>query len=117
MLRGVEGAVMQTRRAEWAERVGRWRRSGLTAKEFARSVGINPGTLMYWACRLGRERRVRGGASPRSAPALGFVELVAGSGSDSRFELELGNGRRLRIPATFEATALERLLTVLEAAQ
>jgi len=41
---------------------------------------------------------------------------MAGSGSDSRFELELGNGRRLRIPATFEAAALERLLTVLEAA-
>jgi len=111
---------MQTRRSEWAERVGRWRRSGLTAKEFARSVGINPGTLMYWACRLGRERRMRGAASPRSglgpAPALGFVELMAGSGSDSRFELELGNGRRLHIPATFEAAALERLLSVLAAA-
>ena len=110
---------MRTRREEWAERVGRWRRSGLTAKEFARSVGINSGTLTYWACRLGRERRGRDAASPRSGssrrtPEVGFVELMAGSGSDGRFEVELGNGRRLRVPASFEAAVLERLLAVLE---
>ena len=110
---------MRARRDEWAERVGRWRRSGLTAKEFARSAGINSGTLTYWACRLGRERRVREARSARSggsrrAPALAVVELRAGSGSDGRFELELGSGRRLHIPATFEPAALERLLGVLE---
>jgi transposase len=111
---------MRTRREEWAERVRRWRRSGLTAKEFARSVGINSGTLTYWACRLGHERRARDGGSLRSgvwwpAPAAGFVELIAGSGSDPRFELELGNGRRVRIPGSFEPAALQRLLGVLEA--
>ena len=110
---------MRTRRDEWAERVRRWRRSGLPAKEFAHSVGINSGTLTYWACRLGRERRLRDAASPRSevsrpAPDVGFVEIMAGSGGDCRFELELGNGRRLRIPASFEAPVLERLLAVLE---
>jgi len=112
---------MQTRRDEWAERVGRWRRSGLTAKEFARSVGVNPGTLMYWACRLGRERRLPA-ASQRAgvvvpAPGSAFVELLTAGGSDSRFELDLGTGRRLHIPACFEAAALERLLAVLEAAR
>jgi transposase len=113
---------MRKRREEWAERVGRWRRSGLTAKEFARSVGINAGTLTYWACRLGRDRHVRDVASSQSgvsrlAPEVGFVELMARSGGDSRFELELGNGRRLRIPASFEAAVLERLLAVLEGAR
>jgi len=112
---------MRTRRGEWVERVGRWRRSGLTAKEFARSVGVNPGTLMYWACRLGRERRAQV-ASQRAtvvlpAPEPAFVELLTAGGSDSRFELDLGTGRRLHIPARFEAAALERLLAVLEAAR
>jgi len=122
MLRSLEAAEMETRRAEWAERVGQWRRSGLTAKEFARSVGVNAGTLTYWACRLGREQRVAGQAGQRSRaavarPASAWLEISAAGGADSRFELELNSGRRLRIPATFEVAALERLLAVLEAAR
>lgn len=35
--------------------------------------------------------------------------------ADSRFEIELGNDRRLRVPATFDASALKALLAVLEA--
>ena len=112
---------MQTRRLEWAERVGQWRRSGLTAKAFAGSVGVNAGTLTYWAWRLGREKRVTGAARYRrravAPPAAAFVELTTAGGTDSRFELELGNGRRVRIPASFEPAVLERLLTVLEAAR
>ena len=113
---------MRTKRAEWAERVDRWRRRGLTAKEFARSVGVNAGTLAYWACRLGRERHVRGDARQRAgvslpAPEAAFVELVTAGGGDSRFELDLSRGRRLRIPASFDPAALERLLGVLEAAR
>jgi hypothetical protein len=34
---------------------------------------------------------------------------------DARFELELGAGRRLRVPASFDAAELRRLLDVLEA--
>jgi hypothetical protein len=33
---------------------------------------------------------------------------------DDRFELELGTGRRLRIPQGFDAEALDRLLAVLK---
>ncbi len=122
MLRSREAAEMQTRRTEWAERVSRWRRSGLTAKEFARSVGVNAGTLTYWAWRLGRERRRVGQVRQRSRaavamPASAWLEITTAGGADSRFELELNSGRRLRIPATFEVAALERLLAVLEAAR
>jgi len=107
---------MRTRRAEWAERVERWRRSGLTANRFAASIGVNPGTLSHWAWRLGREQQSRGGLGALLAAARPeFVEVVSASISDSRFELQLGNGRRLQIPASFEAAALERLLGVLEA--
>jgi hypothetical protein len=35
--------------------------------------------------------------------------------ADNRFEIELSNGRRLRLPATFDANALKALVAVLEA--
>ncbi len=108
---------MQTRRAEWTERVGQWRRSGLTAKAFARSAGVNAGSLTHWAWRLRRDARRAGAAAQATGvpPASAFVEIAAVGGVEACFELELGNGRRLRIPASFDAAALGRLLTVLEA--
>ena len=108
---------MQTRRAEWAQRVGQWRRSGLTAKAFARSAGVNAGSLTHWVWRLERDaRRASVAGQAGGAPlAAALVELTAAGGADARFELELGSGWRLRIPATFDAAALARLLTVLEA--
>ena len=117
MLRGQEAAEMQTKRAEWAERVGQWRRSGLTAKAFARSAGVKAGSLTHWAWRLGRDAR-RAGAAAQAArvpPASAFVEIAAVGGAEACFELELGSGRRRRIPASFDAAALGRLLAVVEA--
>lgn len=118
-------------REEWAKRVERWRESGLTSAEFAAELGINPRTLTYWKWVLGKEARgekrewpsrKRGGRAGRpptrgaeSRPALPeFVEVHAAAG-DARFELELGAGRRLHVPASFDATELRRLLDVLEA--
>jgi len=40
---------------EWAERVAQWRRSGLSAQEFAASRGFTTGTLRWWSSRLWRE--------------------------------------------------------------
>jgi hypothetical protein len=117
MLRGREAAKMQTSRAEWTERVAQWQRSGLDAKEFAGSIGVDPMGLRQWGWRLGREARAaaRRAEAARGAPAAAWVEITAAGSTDLRFELELGNGRRLRIPARFDASALERLLGVLEA--
>lgn len=115
-------------REEWAKRVERWCESGLTAAEFAAELGINARTLTYWKWVLGREARGEKRAWParkarrrktkkavtasQTAPA--FVELSAVA-TDERFELELGAGRRLRVPKGFDAEALRRLLGVLEA--
>lgn len=113
---------MRTRRREWARRVRRWRGSGLTARKFSASIGVKPGTLTYWAWRLGREaspssaERKASVRCERRAPTA-FVELVSDAVPDGRFELELAGGRRLRIPVGFEAEALERLLGVVERAQ
>lgn len=108
---------MKTKRAEWSRRVGQWRRSGLTATEFGRRSGVNAGTLSHWAWRLGRERREEAPGARRTvgleAPAA-LLEIVGAEIRDGAFQIELGNGRRVRVPASFNAQALERLLGVLE---
>jgi hypothetical protein len=37
--------------------------------------------------------------------------------AETRFEIELANGRRLRVPSVFDSSALTRLLAILEAAR
>jgi transposase len=104
---------MESRRAQWAEQVRQWRRSGLTASEFAKRVGINASTLTHWAWRLSRRPEADTEAESRVASSASLVELVAGAIDDRRFELELGDGRRLRIPAQFNVRDLEQLLALL----
>ena len=128
---------MSSNRALWAKRVERWKDSGLTAKEFAAEVGINASTLTYWKWRLGKEERegqgaksnrrpkhrsrktasvdaTRGLEAARSAPPLVEVQLAAPA--EVPFEVELPDGRRVRVPVTFEEDALRRLLAVLQEA-
>jgi len=113
---------MRTSREEWQKRVERWQDSGLSAEQFASELGINAGTLKFWRYKLRQPKAER---SPRSAvkaattrePTAGALPLIerraAAAARAELFELELGGGRRLRIPASFETSALERLLAVL----
>jgi hypothetical protein len=114
---------MRTARAEWAKRVERWKDSGLTAKEFAGELGINPRSLVFWKWQLKRDglgtpaiAREQPPKVPRrrSAAKLPLVELRP-SLMETRIELELGAGRRLKIPAGFDVDSLRRLLSLLEA--
>jgi transposase-like protein len=113
---------MRTTRAEWAKRVERWADSGLTSKEFAAELGINPRSLVFWKWQLKRDGQVGSLAREqtrkvprrRSVAKLPLVELRP-SLSETRIELELGAGRRLKIPAGFDVESLRRLLSVLEA--
>lgn len=106
----------KTSREEWQKRVERWRDSGLTAEQFASELGINAGTLKFWGYKLGKEsREAAPPRAPRRRRAAGpsFVE-VRSEPVVSTFEVEFGNGRRLRVPAAFDASVLERLLPILE---
>ena len=116
---------MDAARDRWAGLVRRWRRSGQTAREFGESAGVNAGTLAYWAWRLkserseaeGRQVKRRSRSSTASGQDASFVELIVDTPEDGRFLLELGDGRRLRIPAAFDIDSLKRLLSVLREAR
>lgn len=108
-----------TSRAEWQKRIERWRDSGLSAEQFAAELGINAGTLKYWKYRIGKDARDGVAAGQKPAPskaprAASLVEVQATMLTSSPFVLELGQDRRLQIPSQFDASALERLLPLLE---
>ncbi|HVW25733.1 MAG TPA: IS66 family insertion sequence element accessory protein TnpB [Polyangiaceae bacterium] len=107
----------RTSAEEWQKRVERWRESGLSADQFAAELGINAGTLRFWQYKLGKATRMgasaEGGTRKATATGPTFVE-VRSANPDARFELELGNGRRIRVPVGFDPRALEQLLAVLE---
>jgi len=125
---GIEEVSTMQRKHEsrevWVRRVERWRESGLSIREFAARHGLKVGTLSHWSWRL-RSEQARDPATPGPQPSprsngvpsslapLSFIEVQAAL-TEERFELELTDGRRLRIPTGFEATALQRLLGVLE---
>jgi len=124
---------MAPSRDEWVKRVERWRDSGLTAKEFAAELGINAGTLAQWKHRLAKEKRegkaeqsrrmlAPRAASERPAPPIStalatplpLIEVQLSALPGEWFELELVDGRRLRIPPSFDDQPLRRLLRVLQ---
>jgi transposase len=106
----------RTSREAWAKRVERWRDSGLTAKEYAAKVGVKAHSLSWWKWRLssGATWRKR---SPRTrrvtADPLTFVEMTSPLVHES-LEVVLPSSIRIRVPSTFDAPALGRLLDLLE---
>jgi transposase len=78
----------------WAREVARWRRSGLSAAEYASGRGLKASTLTWWAWRLRREERKRG-----HEVALVPVEVVhdpTDAGVTGEWELITAEGHRLR---------------------
>jgi transposase len=108
-------------RAEWRRRVARWKSSGLTAREFAAEMGINAGTLYSWQYKVKYGDRLDRPPKPGTrsdAIVASLVEVAAPAVAvvAERFEIELRNGRQVRVAAGFDAEALRALLAVAEAA-
>lgn len=105
--------------ASWQGRVDGWVASGVSCKEYAARIGVNPHTLAGWRHKLRR----RGPAVRPPAPACargapGFVdvttELAAALAKESAvIELEVG-GALVRLRGQVDAEALSRVLGVLE---
>ena len=85
---------------------------GGSLRAFAAERGLSAWTLYGWRRKLGRSRRRR-----RGAGGLVAVELVEGVPAmeqvESRFEVVLADGCRVRVPADFEAARLAELIGVL----
>jgi transposase len=99
-------------RHQWVKWIEQWRRSGLSASEFADRVGVKERTLRYWKWLLGYE--ARSGVSPPALPTP-FVEVVGVPAETRRdLELRLPSGVRVRVPSGFLADDLARVLRILE---
>lgn len=112
-------------RAEWTERVKRWKRSGLSAADFARREGLKVKQLHWWVWKLGaseaapqpQEPRfvpVRVVSSPAASPvAPAALETTSPSGpAATAIEIALPNGRLVRVAPGFDPATLERVLAI-----
>lgn len=96
--------------ARWTAAVARqvlaaWSASGLSRQEFAEKHGIHEQRLYNWQRRLAE-------ASPGND--VQFRELAAPAVSvDPRLEVVLPSGVLLRVPPSFDASAVARLLEML----
>jgi transposase-like protein len=87
--------------------------SGLTAREFAERERIDPSRLYYWRERLGTGHQLAASAASMPERAA-FVEVR--SHRPSRIELVLRTGHVLFVPDSFDASALGRLVEILDRA-
>jgi len=102
-------------RRRWTEQDARQalaalQRSGKAVSVFAAEHGIDPQRLLSWRRRLGvAERTTFQELIVRSAPQISVTD------GGASFELALPSGVVVRVPASFNTAALERLLEVLRA--
>ena len=91
--------------------LSRWEGSGLTLAEFARRAGLAPGTLGWWRHALRAGERTAGDGRFLELPVRRAL-AAAPSPVAAPFEVVFGDGTVVRVPAAFDAAALDRLLAL-----
>ena len=100
-------------KAEWAERVRRWGKSGLGGEEFAAGEGINAKRLTWWRWKLRTAAEAAPTREPvRFLPVCVVGEITMTAAAESPVEVVLGNGRTIRVLSGFDAVTLARVLRV-----
>ena len=95
-------------RAQWAELTQRWKRSGLTATDFARLEGLNPNTFAFWRSKLRHE--------PVETP-LAMVRLRTEPRPPSHsdpLQVVMADGLVVRVGPGADLDQLAQLICVLE---
>jgi hypothetical protein len=101
---------------KWSERVGEWKASGRTAKEFAEGREFKPSTLVYWASCL---RTGVGGAqrSKKREPHVRMARLVpAPARAEDAIMIAVGTAR-IAVRAGFDPVLLRQVVAALGAAR
>lgn len=95
--------------------------SGANVSAVARRHGVSRGLLFTWR-RLAREEQLGGLVAPRmipvqiaaAEPAPKMAERTMTRRNGSLIEIDLGDGRRVRVGSDVDAGALRRVLEALE---
>lgn len=103
--------------AEWSKRVRRWRRSGLTAKQYAAKAGLNPSTLTYWSWRLSAQQPAATEVAYPPSGGSGALVEIAVAHVTAPIEIALEGGTRVRVPAGADEATLAMVLRALEVAR
>jgi hypothetical protein len=108
--------------AEWAAEVAAWKRSGSSARAYARARGISAATLGWWSSRGGAGRvpsvspASRGAGARTEGPGFLPVHVMTPVEDAPRVEAEivLLGGRRVRVAGALTLEQLAQLLRVVE---
>src|ERR1700736_1972376 len=102
----------------WQRHVARWRRSGLSIRDYCGREGLAEANFYAWRRTLAeRDRQAARRGRRTSIPAFVPVRVVndaATSTSHGSVEVVLANGRVLRIGAAFDPQVVRELLALLE---
>ena len=85
---------------DWKRHLEAQARSGLTAAEYCRREKLTNSQFLYWR-------------SKEKTKKTGQFVPIGGSQSEQRFEVQVKEGVLISLPVDFYATALKRLIEVL----
>lgn len=101
------------KRATWSELAGEWKRSGQSIAAFCRQRGLSPSGLYAWRRRFGADSTV----NPEGPAGFVPVTIVPSSVAPApALEIELSNGRLLRLLGEVTPARLAAIANALEAA-
>ena len=101
-------------REDWAERVKRWKQSGLTAAEFGEREGVQGKQLHWWKWHLGKQEVPSVSKLPRLLPVRVVPSRDVEVSKETPLEIVLQSGHVLRVASGFDPATLRSVLSVLE---
>ena len=88
--------------------------SGLSVYAFALREGLSPHRLWRWRRELGASAAPAFEEIVRHDTASGPEGEATAAAKRERFEIVLGSGRVVRVPASFDPSALRQLLAIVD---